>query len=73
MIRVISRPSRARDTPIDALATDPTFKRLGHIRRAGFTGGNLEGVCVRHALWRPKARPDDPLASQQKGHEPCSI
>ncbi|MBU1801402.1 MAG: transglycosylase domain-containing protein [Actinobacteria bacterium] len=35
-------------------------------------GGNLEGVCVPSALWRPKPRPSDP--NQQEERIPsCSI
>lgn len=45
----MQRPPRVPDTPIHALATDPTPKRRGHKRRAGFTGGNLEDECVLHA------------------------
>lgn len=43
------RLSRLPDTPIGALATGPTSKRPGHTGPAGFTGGNLEDGCIRHA------------------------
>ncbi|GAA6202828.1 hypothetical protein NBRC116599_40540 [Aquicoccus sp. SU-CL01552] len=63
------------DTAIRALATKDTRKRPGHDRPAGFTGGNLRGLCVRSAFWRPKPRLSDPHTpprftsrANRKGH-----
>ncbi len=50
--------------------TGPTRKRRGHKHRPGFTGGNLEGVCVPNAFKRqnphfsdqPHTRKDNPNA-----------
>ncbi len=50
MTPAMHRIPRASDTAIRALATGTTPKRPGHRRRAGFTGGNLEGVCIPCAL-----------------------
>jgi hypothetical protein len=51
---------RTLDTAFRAQATGDTPKRPGYGRPAGFTGGNLDGVCVPGALWRPEARASDP-------------
>jgi len=60
------------DTRECAQAAGDTCKRPGHDRRAGFTGGNLEGVCVREAVKRQKPHPGDPRKTEEK-EPPCSI
>lgn len=52
--------SRPADTPDRAQTIQNTRKRPGYKRPPGFTGGNLGGVCVPGALWRPKAHASDP-------------
>jgi|GEM_PF-3310326 hypothetical protein len=65
--------SRPVDTPDRTLPTQNTRKRTGYRHPPGFTGGNLEGVCVPSALWRPEAHVRDPYPltistqAQQKG------
>lgn len=64
-------PFRAQDTAICTQATRHTRKRPGYKRPSGYTGGNLGGVCVPSALWRPEARASDPthLSNSQAQQE----
>jgi hypothetical protein len=54
---------QVRDTAICTQTTRHTRKRPGHGHPPGFTGGNLGGVCVPSALWRPEAHVSDPHPS----------
>lgn len=38
----------------------------------GFTGGNLDGVCVPSAVWRPTPHLDDPR-DDEEGPNTCSL
>ena len=53
-------PNHAPDTAFRAQTTGTARKRPGYKHPDGFTGGNLDGVCVPGALRRPKARLGDP-------------
>jgi hypothetical protein len=64
-------PFRGWDTALHAQATGTARKRPGYERPAGFTGGNLDGVCVPGALWRPEARASDttPLCNSTQAQQ----
>lgn len=57
---------RFRDTAAGTQTTGDTPKRPGHDRRAGFTGGNLEDVCVPGAVKRPEPHASDPLQEEER-------
>jgi hypothetical protein len=67
-----SVPLDGRDTAGFTQTTELTRKRPGHTLPAGFTGGNLEGVCVPTAFWRLKPHFGDQRNDEER-KIPCSI